>query len=315
MPGDIGGLDARLARPKTSPGVLMGRGERTHGEDGEEEYHVELLEYEWPDLPPLPHFKDAITRKTVSKGISYLLPVDKGKNSINSQYRTDLRAMFQEPYSDENLLGFDEGKVKLSAKVHFDTNSADLKWSKKHLTSIPFSLNSESENVRRLYARSAPAGGSRGTGFSVDKMRTRSSLYLPMKTKAHPEALKLRKEVEEIVKSVQVVETDYDDNLYTDKMEEETVETANTGKSFKNRGSIGNVSVTSSHYAKPGRLKLTAEKFSTYDQLRTAKPPKPTIPDVLKSRFLTPVKNQEIWEWLHYGEEMTEFEYFLSVCG
>ena len=285
--------------------------------EGGEEYHVELLEYEWPDLPPIPDMKDAITRNKVSRGISYLLPVDKGKNSINNRYRTDLRAMFQEPYSNDNPLGFDEGKVKLCAKVHFDTNSSDTKWSRRHLSAIPLSLNSESENIRRLYARSAPAGGSRGAGFNVEKMKTRSSLYLPMKTKAHPEALKLRKEVEQIIKSVQE-DGDDDDDYYKEKTEEEVTENSNLGgsKHLKYRESMGNISVCSSHYAfKPGRLKLTADKFSSYDQLRTAKPPKPTIPDVFKSRFLSPVKNQEIWEWLHYGEEMTEFEYFLSVCG
>jgi hypothetical protein len=58
-------------------------------------HDIELLEYEWPDLPPLPNIKDAITRNRVSHGISYLLPVDKGRNSINNRFRTDLRAMFQ----------------------------------------------------------------------------------------------------------------------------------------------------------------------------------------------------------------------------
>ena len=61
----------------------------------QEEEHFELLEYEWPDLPPIPSMKDAVSRRRVSKGISYLLPVDKGRNSINNRFRTDLRAMFQ----------------------------------------------------------------------------------------------------------------------------------------------------------------------------------------------------------------------------
>ena len=63
------------------------------GHDGD--HGVELLEYEWPDLPPLPTIKDAMTRSRVSHGISYLLPIDKGRNSINNKFRTDLRAMFQ----------------------------------------------------------------------------------------------------------------------------------------------------------------------------------------------------------------------------
>jgi hypothetical protein len=60
--------------------------------------------------------KDAITREKVSKGISYLLPIDKAKNSIDNKYRTDLRAMFQEPYATDDL-GYDDSKIKLSAQL------------------------------------------------------------------------------------------------------------------------------------------------------------------------------------------------------
>ena len=66
-----------------------------HQDEGEQ---IELLEYEWPDLPPIPSMKDAVSRRRVSQGISYLLPVDKGRNSINNRFRTDLRAMFQVRY-------------------------------------------------------------------------------------------------------------------------------------------------------------------------------------------------------------------------
>ncbi|XP_061171335.1 uncharacterized protein LOC133180900 [Saccostrea echinata] len=316
MPGDIASPDLRFARPKTSPGVTpQTSGGKPEATDNTEEYHVELLEYEWPDLPPIPQMKDAITRERVSKGISYILPIDKSMISINNHYRTDLRAMFQEPYASDKLR-FDENKLKLSAKIHFDTNTGDTKWTRKLLKSVPVEINSESDKIRKLYARSAPAGGSRRSNFDLDQMKTRSNLYLPMKTRAHPEAQKLRKEVEKIIQSVQEDGEDYNDDKF--KQSEEEISTAKLAISrpslapHMTRDSI--MSNASSHSTRP-RLKLTAERFNSYEQLQKTKPPKPQIPEILKSRYLSAEKNQAIWEWLHHGEEMTEFEFFLSVCG
>lgn len=315
MPGDIASPNLLLARPKSSPSVNPPTNGSKPGTNGSEDYHVELLEYEWPDLPPIPHMKDAITRERVSRGISYILPIDKSQISINNRYRTDLRAMFQEPYASDKLR-FDENKLKLSAKIHFDTNTGDTKWTQKLLKSVPVEINSESEKIRKLYARSAPAGGSRRSEFNLDQMKTRSSLYLPMKTRAHPEAQKLRKEVEKIIQSVQEDDEDYSDDRFKENDEE-----ASTAKIAIARPSLAHhmartsiMSSASSHSAK-SRLKLTAENFNSYEQLQKTKPPRPQIPELLKSRYLSAEKNQGIWEWLHHGEEMTEFEFFLSVCG
>jgi len=343
MPGDISTSKVQLARPKTSPPIpsgsppRVGSGSRplsrvtsrvqsrvTSGatsktkdedEQGDDEYHVELLEYEWPDLPPMPCMKDAITRQRVSKGISYLLPVDKGKNSINSRYRTDLRAMFQEPYADDDF-GYDDNKVKLSAKVHFDTNSVDTKWTRKHFDSIPVKLNSDSENVRKIYASSAPPRGSRGIGIDVDKMRTRSSLFLPIKREEHPEAQKLREDVQKILQSVQMDEEsdiiDEDEEMaIREQMTRKNSMFRKSKKSVIIRESVGHAGML----PKQTRLKLTAEKFKSYAQLKKTKPPKKTIPERFSSEFLSTDKNQEIWDWLHHGEQMSEFQFFLSVCG
>lgn len=116
-------MATRVMRPQTSPtGHLRSRSHMSsrgasRGEESQMgDYQIELLEYEWPDLPPIPNMKDAIARNRVSNGISYLLPVDKGRNSINNRFRTDLRAMFQEPYASDTM-NYDDTKVKLSAKV------------------------------------------------------------------------------------------------------------------------------------------------------------------------------------------------------
>ena len=47
------------------------------------------------DLPPIDQMKQAITRRTVSSGITYLLPCDKTKCSVENIYRNNLRLMFQ----------------------------------------------------------------------------------------------------------------------------------------------------------------------------------------------------------------------------
>lgn len=315
MPSEIRGPDLTLARPKTSPAVISRKGNQPKPNESSPEYHVELLEYEWPDLPPIPHMKDAITRQKVSKGISYLLPIDKAKNSIDNKYRTDLRAMFQEPYATDDF-HYDDSRVKLSAHVHFDTNAVDTKWSKSLLKTIPVEINSDSDKFRQMYARSAPTGRSKTMGLDTDNVRTRSSLYLPMKTVHHPEAMELRKEVEEIIKSV------YSDNGDTDDINEKAdAESFHHGRRFslfprkssvRTRRDTGTESLMST---KHHRLKLTADKFDSYDQLRIAKPPKPTIPETFCCKFISKERAQEIWDWLHYGEEMSEFEYFLSVCG
>lgn len=295
----------------TSRGVSLG----TSNDDNvinEQDYHVELLEYEWPDLPPLPCLKDAITRQKVSRGISYILPVDKGKNSINNRFRTDLRAMFQEPYANDDC-GYDDSKVKLSAQVHFDTNTIDTKWSRKQFETIPVKLNADSEKARRMYVRSAPARGGRQVGMDPEKMRTRSSLFLPMKKEEHPEAAKLREEVRIILESVQT-DVDSDD----DSMEGPIDYMRRKSEAFlkPRRSTICRDSdKTSLLLPKQPRLKLTAENYGSYEELKRTKTPKKTIPEPFRSKFLTFDENQQIWEWLHHGEQMSDFQFFLSVCG
>ena len=89
----------------------------------QEEY--ELLEYEWPDLPPLEQFREALARGRISKGVNYLLPVDKTKNSVEGVFRTDLRTMFKEPYLADGD-GYSEDKIRRLSKFHFDIYGSRL---------------------------------------------------------------------------------------------------------------------------------------------------------------------------------------------
>ena len=65
----------------------------------------------------------------------------------------------------------------------------------------------------------------------------------------------------------------------------------------------------------PQSVQVVQEKFSDYESLAAAEPPKPVIPPELRSSYLTAEENQRIWAWLHHGETMSHFDYFLSVCG
>jgi hypothetical protein len=205
----------------------------------------------------------------------------------------------------------------LSAHVHFDTNAVDTKWSKALLSKIPVEINSDSDKFRKLYARSAPVGRSRTMGLDTDKIRTRSCRYLPMKTVHHPEAMELRKEVERIIRGV------YSDN---DESDDEAIKDVDESHLRNRRFSLFprktssyrqrfDTETDSFRSMKSHRLKLTAEKFQSYDQLKQCKPPKLIIPEMFCCKYITNERAQEIWDWLHYGEEMSEFEYFLSVCG
>lgn len=325
MQHDIG-PELRLARPRTHHGfsstnrgvpmvrvrtasasILRKRQQCEQTTPQANEYQIELLEYEWPDLPPIIHLKDAVCRKRVSQGINYLLPVDKAKNSIDSKFRTDLRAMFQEPYATEGT-NYDETRIVKSAKIHFRTNVVDSRWTQKHIDNVPVNLNSESENIRKLYAHSAPAGGRSRMGESNGNLQTRSNLLLPMKARAHPEAQKLRKEVEDIIKSVQEENDETEELVATAASKHDKVD-------HIERKSIAGLRASEREDIAQIVKGNKEQTFETYEQLKNAKPPRPHIPDQFKSEYLSSDRNQEIWEWLHHGESITEFEYFLSVCG
>lgn len=350
-------------RPRTSPGFLAKSSrlnsvqEAVNTEDqplpdDEEEEHFELLEYEWPDLPPIPSMKDAVSRSRVSKGISYLLPVDKGRNSINNRFRTDLRAMFQEPYASDDLQ-YDDNRVKLSAKVHFLSNSADTRWTPQLLRTIPTQLNADSDAVRKLYVHSAPSGGRGRVGIDPGKLRKRSNLYLPVKAskaQVSPEIVKLREEASAIIK--QGLSYDEDGNPELSRKPSKsnlngtkTLTTADIQTQHNHGMTTGNKNWSDSHMnnvsdnqgagflstfgggclqdslgtstlnAKLQTVRAQQRLFSTYNELRSVQAPKPVIPKEIESPFLSPDLNQSIWEWLHYGESVSDFDFFLSVCG
>ncbi|XP_059174306.1 uncharacterized protein LOC131954555 [Physella acuta] len=108
----------------------------------------EPLEYEWPDLPPLPAMKDALCRQKASRGIPYQLPVD--ESCIERKFQTDLRAVFQAP----------------SRLVE------------------PVRLGAESERARRMFLHSAPSYDARhrGIGHGLSSRRSLHRARVPYVT-------------------------------------------------------------------------------------------------------------------------------------
>jgi len=243
----------------------------------------------------------------------------------------------EEPYASDDLQ-YDDNRVKLSAKVHFQSNTADTKWTRDHLRTIPTHLNADSEGARKLYVHSAPAGGasSRRMGIDPNKLRKRSNLFLPVKvskTQVSPEIIKLRQEAAEIIKQ----------GLAYQEGEDSPCETGGTATdSVKRRESAAHVTSrqrhdssqqttrkqstagladsygTSTLQRKLQSLESLAEDkqlFHDYETLKATPPPKAVIPEVMRSTFMSAEDNQRIWDWMHQGEAMSDFDYFLAVCG
>ncbi|XP_050399333.1 uncharacterized protein LOC126816661 [Patella vulgata] len=282
-------------------------------------YEIEHVEYDWPDLPPLTQVKDAITRNKVSHGISYLLPLD----SVSNNFRPDLRHMYGETNRSYDRFLFDNAKSQPSTKVQLFRHSVDTKLSEKYLSALPSNLNAHSEEVRKLYGRSAPrqAAAKRRMGLDCSKSRQRSGLYVTVKAKEPPEAIEMREEVEKIITSLKENDDEYDDAVEDNHSPEGGLETQSTiteaksNQMYRKRSVFKEADHSASLNAKLEKLKLEQRTFKTYQKLKNATPPKIQIPSMLKSTFLSDEENQTIWEWLHHKEEMSEFDFFLSVCG
>ena len=281
----------------------------------------ESADYEWPDLPPISEIKNAICRQRVSKGLSYLLPIDKTRNSVNGVYRTDLRGSFKGPYrnDDDDARRFNDSRLRASLKHHFRTNTSVTYFRPESVPTIGRRVNSESERALAEYAKSAPRTGISGrrTLGNFDNLRQRSLLYLSPHSHVPPEVIKLRMEAEEIVKSV----LERDDS----KGGSDAAGLRRKAKP-KRQSSRGRLlfaetdSTRESSDAEPAvidnvKLIRKASRFKNYEELKRLKiDPIRKAPTPVQSPFLSTEKNDDVWNWLHCGVPATEFNYFLEVC-
>lgn len=289
------------------------------GDFGEE--NTAIHEYDCPELPPLDNLKRAMSRRTVSNGMNYLLPVDQGKNSVENHYRTDLRAMFQEPYTQFKSKQYNELQVTGTSKIHFKVNSNVNRIFKPVDTGIP-RINSDSERILAYYNTLTPKTGNHMSNARHNKAR--SDLFLPAggKTKVPEEVVKLRAEVERMLKSVQEDTGGYDADTDNKDVRFQRISRGKTSDDILNE-KLSRMEMDDDisprdhkeYVLHDGSYIKTAGHVDSYEQIRNKTPPTVVIPDALVSPFLSDTKNQDIWEWLNGEEPRTEFNYFLSVCG
>lgn len=257
-------------------------------------------EYEWPDLPPIGQMKDAIVRSHVSQGMTYILPVDKA----STQYRTDLRYMFQTPYRGQHR----QEKALQGSSQHFSTNTPDQPYQVDHDDYRTYQLNAESDRVRARYMISAPPRGIVGkqTTPNSEELRKRSTLCVPVKVTLPPDAQRMRQEAQRIFHTI----IDKPEDGVSDNPQEGSTDVAPVQAQTKPDKDNASKDKEIERYRK------RASDFSSYEELKnTPHPNKPIFPEELKSRYLSEEKNQEIWAWLTRDAVINDFNYFLNICS
>ena len=282
----------------------------------EEEY--ELHEYEWPDLPPLEQIRAALARGNISQGVRYLLPVDKTRNSVDGKFRTDLRKMFKRQYVND-LESYDEGKVRDLARFHFSTNSPPTDKRPKaielHPREVP--INQESHKVRLAYCKSAPSNGLVGQRTTEVDLQPRSCLHFPLKQKIPEEAVRLKKEADRILKSVQEKEIETPDFDATPQPHPPPNERGRSRRYVTSRQRVTSTARAGVTRSTPTMGTRRKSKFETYDDFVQSKTPKRReLPEKLRNNNnLSNAKCERVWDWLNQDEKITDFSYFLEVCS
>ena len=280
---------------------------------------VELVQSDWPDLPPISQIKTAIARDRVSHGISYILPVDKTRMSVNNVYRTNLRAMFYEPYLNDHL-DYDDDVIKTSARHHFRPNIAHTRFQREWVDPESYKLSSDVEKIRMQYAKSAPSTGlsSRKQMDDSNNLRTRSTLVLPIKMEIPEEAKRIKAEAEKIIREVR---EDNEDDF--DPEEESQIQKQAQKKKLPRRQSQFERYYHEFRHmqedveeTRRDILREKSKQFKRYKDFENLNLPiRPALPEDLKSSFLSSDKNDLVWDWLTHGEMITDHNFFLTICG
>ena len=175
----------------------------------------------------------------------------------------------------------------------------------------------ESEKVRLNYSYSAPSTGLAGRRTAGDEheLRPRSNLFLPLKARVTPEALKLKQEAEKIIQSVQ-------ENHYRDRdsampepsvvFETQDLKLKKLSRHFPAFPEITFLSEDSDTDSFSPEKK--ASYFKSYKYFKAFKTPeKRPLPEELKSPYMSMEKCEESWDWLNDYERITEFTFFMEV--
>ena len=147
-------------------------------------------------------------------------------------------------------------------------------------------------------------------GISAASLRKRSNLFIPIKARIPPEAMKMRQEAERLAKSVQ---EDRDEEFVgqVDQVDNNEESSANTQTAavLDRRRLLRRDTIV------PTTTNPRLKRFQSYEDFKQAHASKSKIPGWLRSPFLTDDRNQYVWEWLHRDEESNEFQHFLAMCS
>ncbi|KAK2139853.1 hypothetical protein LSH36_1587g00071 [Paralvinella palmiformis] len=253
---------------------------------------------QFPPLPPVTEIKHAISRQKVCDGIAYALPVDKTKNSVENVFRTNLRVMFKEPYRSQAQHLYQE-QLRSLARHHFEPNSAkrEYDWNAE----VDYPLNSDSEKVRRNFARSAPSTYGRRPLVSE---KPRSILFRPVTSFVQPEVEKLKEEAEEIVRSVGL-KPDEREAVCADDMPDVGDPGDHLDRRFHDSNAppkadiAARTSLPSAHAPDDWRAKGVLRHQNDRRQPISRKVSNMAdMPDQIGSPYLSVAKKSDIWLWL-----------------
>ena len=196
----------------------------------------------------------------------------------------------------------------LSVVLNTLTSYPQVRYTK---SSHEYRLNQESEKVRLNYSYSAPSTGLAGRRCNGDEkdMRPRSSLFLPLKARVPPEAIKLKEEADKIIKSVQEKDKRGEDPVPLDTQELLRKPSVHVSM-FPDITLHGD-----DEEGEDFSTEKKASHWKSYEDFKKFKPPqKRPLPKELKSPHLGAEKCEEIWDWLNDYERIDDFSYFMEVC-
>ena len=272
------------------------------------------------DLPPITHMKSAISRNKISDGVSYALPADKSRNAVEGQYRTNLRLMFKEPYVSEGKV-FDDERLAACSRHHLQPNTVPSiiqPTNRATRSAEDWKLNMESEKCRLAYSYSAPSTGLTGRITGESDLRARSTLFLPLKARVPPEAIKLKEEAERIIQSVQ--ERDQSTELDRAHGGDSKLQHDNHSLRLKRLSRHFSIYPDLKLHSEPSEWsndegEKKASSFGSYASLKAFKhPTKRPLPEELKNTRLSVEKCEMIWDWLWDYEVITDFTFFKEIC-
>lgn len=280
--------------------------------------------YAWDHLPNMTAFKSAIVRNKVCEGLMYLLPSDKNNTSLARPYTADLGAIFQEPYHRFKPKEYNDENVKQSSKIHFSPNTHITRLKNtRQVERNPRDLNNACRQSYNEYNTLVQNSEERRDGAA------KASVHVAVKAGAAE--LALQKEVKQILDDVgvnDVLNTKPEGDERNTSTKSAIITNTQAAKPGTNRKSqvdflksqqdismLNATTLGSVRHFRGHDYKKKSAIYKDFIELRTADVPRPKVPTELTPQYLTPQKIDDIWNWLHWDYQKTNFEHFVDVCS